>query len=93
MPKIDVEHLSRLAQIGLEGEELSELYENLDQIMRMVDQMREIDTTEVEPLAHPLDANQQLRSDVQTEEIDRELNQAMAPLIEDGFYIVPRVVD
>tara|TARA_Y100000994_G_C15645547_1_gene423122 strand:- start:458 stop:739 length:282 start_codon:yes stop_codon:yes gene_type:complete len=93
MPKIDVEQLSRLAQIGLEGEELSELYKDLDQIMHMVEKMQAIDTTEIKPLAHPLDAHQQLRSDLQTEEVDRELNQSIAPLIEDGFYIVPRVVD
>jgi len=55
--------------------------------------MRSIPTDDVEPLAHPLDAVQRLRTDEITETVDRELFQAAAPATADGLYLVPRVLD
>ena len=66
---------------------------DLQRIMAMVDQMQAMDTDDVEPLAHPLDARQRLRADEISEVIDRELLQQGAPATRDGLYLVPRVVE
>lgn len=93
MPDIDINHLARLAQLALAPAELAAVQEDLVRIITMVDQMRAIDTDGVEPLAHPLDAGQRLRTDAITETVDRDAYQAGAPATADGFYLVPRVVD
>ena len=67
--------------------------QDLDRIIAMVDQMQAVDTENVTPLAHPLDARQRLRQDEVTEEVDRDLYQRGAPATEDGLYLVPRVVE
>ena len=58
-----------------------------------IDAMQAIPTDGVEPMAHPLDATQRLRSDEVTEDVAREDFQAVAPSTEDGYYLVPRVVE
>jgi aspartyl-tRNA(Asn)/glutamyl-tRNA(Gln) amidotransferase subunit C len=59
----------------------------------MVDQLQAADTRDVEPMANPLDAVQRLRADEVTEENRREAYQAIAPAVENGLYLVPRVVE
>jgi aspartyl-tRNA(Asn)/glutamyl-tRNA(Gln) amidotransferase subunit C len=93
MAGIDIKHLSRLAQLALTETEQSAALEDLERIISMVDQMQAIDTDGVEPLAHPLDADQRLRADAVTESVDRELFQQGAPATRDGLYLVPRVVE
>jgi aspartyl-tRNA(Asn)/glutamyl-tRNA(Gln) amidotransferase subunit C len=93
MADIDIAHISRLAQIALEPEEQQQVYDDLERIISMVDQMQAIDTDDVLPLAHPLDAaEQRLRKDQISETVDRDSYQAGAPVAKDGFYLVPRVV-
>ena len=55
--------------------------------------MQAVDTDGVEPLAHPLEATQRLRADAVTEENRREAYQAIAPAVEDGLYLVPKVIE
>ncbi|MOA39014.1 aspartyl/glutamyl-tRNA amidotransferase subunit C [compost metagenome] len=55
--------------------------------------MQAVDTTGIEPLAHPLEANQRLRADVVTESNHRDSYQAIAPSTEDGLYLVPKVIE
>jgi aspartyl-tRNA(Asn)/glutamyl-tRNA(Gln) amidotransferase subunit C len=93
MAGIDVDHLSRLAQLALTNTEQTAVREDLERIIQMVDQMQAMDTDGIEPLAHPLDADQRLRADVVTEQVDRELFQQGAPATRDGLYLVPRVVE
>jgi aspartyl-tRNA(Asn)/glutamyl-tRNA(Gln) amidotransferase subunit C len=90
---IDIQHLANLAQLELSQQEISAVGEDLQRIMIMVDQMQAIDTSNVEPLAHPLDARQRLRPDQITETIERDLYQQGAPATADGLYLVPRVVE
>jgi aspartyl-tRNA(Asn)/glutamyl-tRNA(Gln) amidotransferase subunit C len=56
-------------------------------------QMSETDTDSVKPMAHPMDQNQRLRADSATEPNQRELFQAIAPQVESGLYLVPKVID
>ncbi len=62
-------------------------------ILDMVDQLQAADTADVEPMANPLDATQRLREDTVTEGNRREDFQAIAPAVEDGLYLVPRVIE
>jgi len=66
---------------------------NLSAILTFVEQLNRVDTTGVEPLAHPLEATQRLRSDVVTEPDEREKFLRNAPLTEAGLYLVPRVIE
>jgi len=93
MARIDINHLSRLAQLALTDAEREQVLADLERIMNMVDQMQATDTDGVEPLAHPLDADQRLRPDAITEQVDRDLYQQGAPATRDGLYLVPRVVE
>ncbi|MEE3214369.1 MAG: Asp-tRNA(Asn)/Glu-tRNA(Gln) amidotransferase subunit GatC, partial [Pseudomonadota bacterium] len=62
-------------------------------ILEMVDQLQAVDTEGVAPLAHPLDATQRLRADEVTETDQRDDFQRCAPQVENGLYLVPRVVE
>jgi aspartyl-tRNA(Asn)/glutamyl-tRNA(Gln) amidotransferase subunit C len=55
--------------------------------------MQAVDTSGIEPLAHPLEASQRLRVDQVTETNHREAYQAIAPAVENGLYLVPKVID
>ena len=93
LPTGTVEKLMRLAALDLGAEERALLERDLDKIIGLIDAMQSVDTSAVEPLAHPLDGTQPLRDDVVTEHVDREHLQQGAPLVRDGLYLVPRVVD
>ena len=93
MAAINITHLCRLAQLALDENETRVVEDDLERIIRMVDQMQAIDTTGVEPLAHPVAGTQRLRPDEITETVDRERFQSIAPAVEDGLYLVPRVVE
>lgn len=93
MADIDIQHLANLAQLDLKSAEIAVVRQDLDRIIAMVDQMQAVDTENVKPLAHPLDARQRLRQDEVTEQVDRDLYQRGAPATEDGLYLVPRVVE
>ena len=84
--------MARLARLRIDPAERDARAEDLGRIIELFNQIRAIDTTGVEPLAHPLDAVQRLRADAVTEEVDRGALQRGAPEIEEGMYVVPRVI-
>jgi len=89
----EVEHIAHLARLGIDPGDIPEYARNLSNILAFVEQLNAVDTTGVEPLAHPLDATQRLRADEVTETNQRELFQEHAPLTEAGLYLVPRVIE
>lgn len=93
MADIDIDHLCRLARLELDAAERAAAEADLERIIAMVDQMQSVDTVGIEPLAHPLPAIQRLRADQVTETVDRSRFQGLAPAVEDGLYLVPRVVE
>jgi aspartyl-tRNA(Asn)/glutamyl-tRNA(Gln) amidotransferase subunit C len=93
MTDIDLTHLCQLAQLALDEAEQQAVRGDLARIIDMVDQMQSVATDDVEPLAHPLGSTARLRADDVTETVDRERFQALAPAVQDGFYLVPRVVE
>lgn len=90
---INVNHLATLARLKLDADATAHAEADLHNIIGMIDQMQAIDTEGVTPMAHPLDATQRLRDDNVTEQIDVATFQTVAPATEDGYYLVPRVVE
>jgi aspartyl-tRNA(Asn)/glutamyl-tRNA(Gln) amidotransferase subunit C len=88
-----VEKIAHLARLAIDADDVPEYARNLSAILAFVEQLNRVDTTGVEPLAHPLEATQRLRSDVVTEPDEREKFLRNAPLTEAGLYLVPRVIE
>ena len=89
----EVRRIARLARIEVADPEIEPLRKELNGILAMVEQMQAVDTKGIEPMAHPQDARQRLREDRVTERDERSLNQAVAPAVEDGLYLVPKVIE
>jgi aspartyl-tRNA(Asn)/glutamyl-tRNA(Gln) amidotransferase subunit C len=93
LDKSDVDKIAHLARISIDPEDTQKYLNNLTSILDLVDQMQAINTDNVEPLSHPLDAIQRLRADDVSETNQRELLQSVAPAVEDGLFLVPKVID
>jgi aspartyl-tRNA(Asn)/glutamyl-tRNA(Gln) amidotransferase subunit C len=93
LERTDVEKIAHLARLGLNEGEIPRTTETLNSILGLIDQMQAVDTTGIEPLAHPLEATQRLRADVVTENNQRDAYQAIAPAVENGLYLVPKVIE
>ncbi|NWB49740.1 Asp-tRNA(Asn)/Glu-tRNA(Gln) amidotransferase subunit GatC [Pseudomonas gingeri] len=93
LERSDVEKIAHLARLGLVEADLPRTTEALNSILGLVDLMQAVDTCGIEPLAHPLEANQRLRADAVTERNHREAYQSIAPAVENGLYLVPKVID
>ncbi len=89
----EVRRIARLARIEVGDDEIEHLRGELNGILAMVDAMQAVDTQGIEPMAHPQDARQRLREDRVTESDRRSLNQSVAPAVEDGLYLVPKVIE
>jgi aspartyl-tRNA(Asn)/glutamyl-tRNA(Gln) amidotransferase subunit C len=89
----EIEKIAELARIRIADEEIGQLTRRITEILQMVDQLQAVDTSAVEPMANPLDATQRLRADEVTEINHREAFQAIAPAIENGLYLVPKVIE
>jgi len=89
----EIEKIAELARIRIDREQIGEVTQRITEILGMVDQLQAIDTREIEPMANPLDATQRLRDDEITELNHREAFQAIAPAVENGLYLVPKVIE
>jgi aspartyl-tRNA(Asn)/glutamyl-tRNA(Gln) amidotransferase subunit C len=89
----EIEKIAQLARIRIADEEIGQVTQRITEILRMVDQLQAADTRGVEPMANPLDATQRLRPDEITEGNRRDEFQAIAPAVENGLYLVPRVIE
>jgi len=85
--------IARLARIELAGPEAEAMERSLNGILALVERMAEVDTRGVEPMSHPGDMALRLREDAVTEVDARAAFQASAPQVEDGLYLVPRVIE
>ena len=89
----DIRKIAWLARLQIDEADSPKYAEELSRVLDLVDELNQIDTTETEPMAHPTDAVQRLRADQVTEENQRDKFQSIAPLAEDGLYLVPRVIE
>jgi aspartyl-tRNA(Asn)/glutamyl-tRNA(Gln) amidotransferase subunit C len=93
----DIARLANLARLDLADAESARLLGQMNNFFGIVETMRAIDTTGIEPLAHPVaaiaDIALRLRDDVATEANQREANQRSAPAVEHGLFLVPKVIE
>lgn len=93
----DIQRLANLARLELHPAQSDRLLGQMNAFFDIVEQMRAVDTTGVEPLAHPVAAIQEialrLRDDVVSESDQRDLNQKSAPAVERGLFLVPKVIE
>lgn len=89
----EVKKVAHLARLAVPDDQLEGYTRNLSNILNLVDQLSAVDTAGVEPMAHPLDMMQRLREDVVTETNHREKYQSVAPEVENGLYLVPKVIE
>ena len=92
----EVSRIAQLARLELQPAEAAAMLSQLNGFFRVVEQMSAVDTSGVEPLYTPLSAVQEvvlrLRDDVVTETDHRAANQQSAPAVEDGLFLVPKVI-
>jgi aspartyl-tRNA(Asn)/glutamyl-tRNA(Gln) amidotransferase subunit C len=89
----DVARIAHLARIEISAAEGRAMLAQLNDIFAMIEKMQAIDTTGVVPMAHPLGGRQRLREDRVTEPDARAQNMRNAPEVQDGLFLVPRVVE
>jgi aspartyl-tRNA(Asn)/glutamyl-tRNA(Gln) amidotransferase subunit C len=93
----DISRIANLARLELRPEESERMLAQLNGFFDIVEKMRAVDTTGVEPMPHPVAAVQEvalrLREDIASERIDRESNQRSAPAVERGLFLVPKVIE
>ena len=89
----DIQHIARLARIHMGDAEVEAAHGQLNSIFGLIEQMQAVDTAGVEPMSHALDVAQRLREDRVTEPDQREKFQAIAPAVENGLYLVPKVIE
>lgn len=92
LSKADVEKVSLLVRLKLTDDELATMTRQLDQVIQYVQQFDELDTSDVQPMAHAADLTNVFADDVQRASLSREAALANAPKRDDGCYLVPRVI-
>lgn len=88
-----VQHIAMLARLRLADDEFDETVDKLSRIVDFVDQLSQAETDGVVPMAHPLNESQRLRADEVTEVDEREALQENASSVENGLYLVPKVIE
>lgn len=89
----EVKKIAHLARIALDEKDIDMYVSQLSEILTLVEQINELDTDGIVPMAHPLHAAQRMRADEVTETNQRDDLQAMAPETEMGLYLVPKVIE
>lgn len=89
----EVKNIAHLARLEIDEKNIEDYAGNLSSILDLVEQMNAVDTTDVKPMAHPMDVAQRLRKDEVLEQNQREAFQKIAPKTEDGLYLVPKVIE
>jgi aspartyl-tRNA(Asn)/glutamyl-tRNA(Gln) amidotransferase subunit C len=89
----DVKKIAHLARLNVNDKDAEVLTKQLSTILDFVKQMNQVDTNAVEPISHSIDAAQRCRPDAVTETNQRAAFQAIAPQVEAGLYLVPKVIE
>lgn len=89
----EVEKIAHLARIALSEQDIPEYTRNLSNILTLVEEMNTVDTNGITPMAHPLEVTARLRPDAVTESNQRDHFQQIAPQVESGLYLVPKVIE
>lgn len=88
-----VNQVAHLARLEIRDEQVEQYADQLTRILDLVDQLQQVDTQGVVPMAHPLSMVQRLRPDEVTQVDQREFFPSIAPAVEDGLFLVPKVIE
>jgi len=89
----DIHKIAHLARLKIEDDKIVKISEDISNILSLVEQLQKIDTSNIEPMAHPMDATQTLRVDKVTQINNRDKLQSVAPNTKDGLFLVPKVIE
>ena len=89
----DVTQIAHLARLGIDKQDIVSYTKDLSGILDLMTQMSELNTDNVDPMAHPMDQAQRLRVDIISEQNNREKFMSIAPQAEAGLYLVPKVIE
>jgi aspartyl-tRNA(Asn)/glutamyl-tRNA(Gln) amidotransferase subunit C len=89
----DVKKIAYLARLGIDQQDIQSYAHDLSGMLDLMKQMGETNTNDAIPMAHPMDQTQRLRPDTITEQNNRDNFQAIAPQVEAGLYLVPKVIE
>jgi aspartyl-tRNA(Asn)/glutamyl-tRNA(Gln) amidotransferase subunit C len=89
----EIEKIAWLARLSLNQEDIPATMGEMSRILSLVEQMHSVNTDNIEALAHPMDIKARLRADEVTETDQRTLFQQIAPAVENGHYLVPKVIE
>lgn len=89
----EVKKIAYLARLGVDETDLESYAQDLSGMLDLMAEMSDVNTDEVSPMAHPMDQDQRLRVDEVKEQNQREKFQKIAPQVESGLYLVPKVIE
>ena len=89
----DIKRIAHLARIEVNDDEAQATLNKLTGIMALIEEIQAVNTEGIAPMSHSQDVTQRLREDQVTETNQRELYQSIAPSVEDGLYLVPKVIE
>jgi aspartyl-tRNA(Asn)/glutamyl-tRNA(Gln) amidotransferase subunit C len=89
----DVKRVAHLARIAISDAEAQSTHTQLSGIFELIAQMEAVDVSAITPMPHAQDVVQRLRADIVTETNQREQFQAVAPQVDAGLYLVPKVIE
>jgi aspartyl-tRNA(Asn)/glutamyl-tRNA(Gln) amidotransferase subunit C len=89
----DILRIAHLARIEITPGEVTEVRKKLDRIFDLIGELRAVDTTGIVPMSHAQDVTLPLREDAVTETDRHELYQSVAPTVQNGLYLVPKVIE
>ena len=97
---LDIQRIANLARLALQPDEEARMLDKINNFFGIVEQISAVDTKGVVPMAHPVDAMRnspeialRLRADTVSEPNHREANQQSAPAVENGLFLVPKVIE
>lgn len=89
----DIQRIARLSRIALTDNEIVAVGQQLDGILGLIEQLQAVDTTGIEPMSHARDVALRLRDDVVRDTDQHRAFQSIAPAVQDGLYLVPKVIE
>jgi aspartyl-tRNA(Asn)/glutamyl-tRNA(Gln) amidotransferase subunit C len=90
---LDVTRIAQLARVEVDERQAQRVLEQLQDIFALIEELQSVDTRGVEPMSHARDVSLRLRDDVATEGDARSRFQAIAPAVDAGLYLVPKVIE
>ncbi len=93
LDKSDIDKIAWLARFSISQEDIPNYLHDVSNILKLVEKMNSVNTDDIEPLAHPLEITARLRDDKVTETDQREQFQRIAPAVDNGHYLVPKVIE